>query len=119
MGNLLLVGGCVPSLSSRFLLLRLRPGERGRKTVAKLRERVEAHYEVQDVNMGEVCTWPEHSDRCRHRLLSVVPIVSIRVEGGCYAARCLLCGTTGPVRGNGEAARLVLLEQMVREEDGT
>ena len=41
---------------------------------------------------------------CGHRLLSVVPIVSIRVEGG-YAARCLLCGTTGPVRGSGEAAR--------------
>jgi hypothetical protein len=41
--------------------------------------------------------------------------VSIRVEGG-YAARCLLCGTTGPVRGRGGAARLVLLEQMVRDE---
>jgi hypothetical protein len=52
---------------------------------------------------------------CRHTLLSVVPIVSLRVEGG-YAARCLLCGTTGPVKGNGEAARLVLLEQMVRDE---
>jgi hypothetical protein len=84
--------------------------------VAKVTERVQAHYEVQDVNMGEDCTWPEHSeDRCRHRLLSVVPIVSIRVEGGCYAARCLLCGTTGPVRGNAEAARLVLLEQMVHD----
>jgi hypothetical protein len=60
---------------------------------------------------------PEHSeDRCRHRLLSVVPVVSIRVEGG-YVGRCLLCGTTGPVRGNGEAARrMVLLEQMVRDE---
>jgi hypothetical protein len=52
---------------------------------------------------------------CGHKLLSVVPIVSIRVEGG-YAARCLLCGTTGPVRGSGEAARLVLLEQTVRDE---
>ena len=61
---------------------------------------------------------PEHSeDRgCGHRLLSVVPVVSIRVEGG-YAARCLLCGTTGPVRGSGGAARLVLLEQMVRDEE--
>jgi hypothetical protein len=60
---------------------------------------------------------PEHSeDRCcGHRLLSVIPVVSIRVEGG-YAARCLLCGTTGPVRGSGGAARLVLLEQMVRDE---
>jgi hypothetical protein len=60
---------------------------------------------------------PEHSeDRCRHRLLSMVPIVSMRVEGGC-AARCLLCGETGPVRGSGEAARGVLLEQMVRDEE--
>ena len=53
---------------------------------------------------------PQHSqDRCRHRLLSVAPVVAIRVEGG-YSARCLLCGTTGPVRGNGEDARRVLLE---------
>ena len=57
---------------------------------------------------------PEHSDRCcEHKLLSVVPIVSIRAEGG-YAARCLLCDTTRPVRGNGEAARDMLLKQMVR-----
>jgi hypothetical protein len=54
-------------------------------------------------------------DRCGHRLLSVVPIVSMRVEGG-YAARCLLCRTTGPVRGTGEAARGVLLEQRVNDE---
>ena len=60
---------------------------------------------------------PEHSDdhQCGHRLLSVVPIVSMRVEGG-YAGRCLLCGTTGPVRGDGEAARGVLLDQMVSDE---
>lgn len=59
---------------------------------------------------------PQHSDRCcEHKLLSVVPVVSIRVEGG-YVGRCLLCGTTGPVRGNGEDARLVLLEQIVRDE---
>ena len=58
----------------------------------------------------------EHSDdRCGHRLLSVVPIVSMRVEGG-YAGRCLLCGTTGPVRGDGEAARGELLDQMVSDE---
>ncbi len=44
---------------------------------------------------------------CEHKLLSVVPIVSIRVEGG-YAACCLLCGTTGPVRGSGENARSCL-----------
>ena len=61
---------------------------------------------------------PEHyySDQCGHRLLSVVPIVSIRIEGG-YAARCLLCGTTGSVRGDGEAARVVLLKQMGSEEE--
>jgi hypothetical protein len=59
---------------------------------------------------------PENSDRCGHRLLSVVPIASIRVEGG-YADRCLLCGTTGPVRGDGEAARVVLLKQMGSEEE--
>jgi hypothetical protein len=60
---------------------------------------------------------PKHlEDRCcRHRLLSVVPVVAIRVEGG-YAARCLLCGTSGSVRGNGGVARLVLLEQMVCDE---
>jgi hypothetical protein len=51
----------------------------------------------------------EHSERCRHRLLGVVPIVCMRVEGG-YAARCLLCDTTGAVRGNAEAARGVLLD---------
>ncbi len=58
---------------------------------------------------------PKHSDRCAHRLLSVVPVLSVRVEGG-YAGRCLLCGTTGPVRSNGEDARHVLLEQMVGDE---
>ena len=60
---------------------------------------------------------PQHSkDRCRHKLLTVVAVVSIRVEGG-YVGRCLLCGTNGAVRGNGEAARLVLLEQMVPDEE--
>ena len=54
----------------------------------------------------------EHSEeRCRHRLLSVVAVVSLRVEGG-YVGRCLLCGTTGAVRADGEAARGVLLEQI-------
>ena len=57
-----------------------------------------------------------HSVRCcRHKLLSVVPVVSIRVEAG-YLGRCLLCGTTGRVTGNGEDARRVLLEKMVRDE---
>jgi hypothetical protein len=46
----------------------------------------------------------EQARRCGHRLLSVVPLVSIRVEGG-YRGRCLLCGTNGPIRGNAEAAR--------------
>ena len=69
-------------------------------------------------NNDESCvSRPEHSDDrcCGHRLLSVVPIVSMRVEGG-YAGRCLLCGTTGPVRGDGEAARGVLLDRMVSDE---
>jgi hypothetical protein len=56
----------------------------------------------------------EHSEeRCRHRLLSVVPIVSVVVEGG-YAGRCILCGVVGPVRGNGRTARVALLEQEMR-----
>jgi len=46
---------------------------------------------------------------CEHRLLSVVPIVSLRVEGG-YAVRCLLCGTIGPVRSSEQDARGMLLE---------
>jgi hypothetical protein len=50
--------------------------------------------------------------KCGHRLLSVVPIVSVRVEGG-YAARCLLCGMTGPVRRSEQAARGVLSEEQV------
>ena len=52
-----------------------------------------------------------HPDRCGHRLIGVVPVVSIRVEEGGYAGRCLLCGTIGPVRGNEEDARRVLLEK--------
>jgi hypothetical protein len=48
---------------------------------------------------------------CEHRLLSVDPIVSLRVEGG-YVGRCLLCGTTGPVRSSERAARGVLSEQL-------
>jgi hypothetical protein len=58
----------------------------------------------------------EHSERCRHRLLSVVPVVSIRVEGG-YKSRCLLCGTIGPTRSNSEAVRGVLLDQLVGAEE--
>jgi hypothetical protein len=111
-------------------------GERERGSVAKVVECVEAHYEVLDVEMGKVYRWhpqqsvvvececgeelsltaSQHSDGCcGHKLLSVVPVVSMRVEGG-YVGRCLLCGTTGPIRGNGVDARRVLLEQMVRDE---
>ena len=53
-------------------------------------------------------------NRCEHRLLSVDPIVAIKVEGG-YTARCLLCGTTGPIRGKEEAARGVLLEKLLHD----
>jgi hypothetical protein len=52
---------------------------------------------------------PELSDRCRHRLLGVVPIVPIGVEDG-YAARCLLCGTLGPAMTTTVSAREVLLD---------
>jgi hypothetical protein len=73
----------------------------------------EYDYEVRDYE-GRAPR-PQQTDRCGHRLLSVVPVVSIRVEEG-YVGRCLLCGTTGPVRDDGEAARLVLFEQMIRAE---
>lgn len=53
---------------------------------------------------------------CEHRLLSVEPIVSLRVEGG-YAARCLLCTTTGPVMSSEEAARDMLWKQLVGDEE--
>jgi hypothetical protein len=55
-------------------------------------------------------------DRCKHKLMSIVPVVPVRVEGG-YASRCLLCGTVGPVRGNGQAARRALLERGTRNEE--
>ena len=57
----------------------------------------------------------EQVRRCRHRLLSVVPVVSIRVEGG-YRGRCLLCGTNGLIRGNSEAGRVVLLNRVLGNE---
>jgi hypothetical protein len=60
---------------------------------------------------------PQHSERrCKHELLSVVTVVSILVEGG-YVGRCLLCGRSGPVRGEAEAARGVLLEQRVGNKE--
>jgi hypothetical protein len=58
----------------------------------------------------------EHSGRCKHRLIDIVPIVSVRVEGG-YKSRCLLCGTIGPTRSNSQAARGVLLDQLVGAEE--
>jgi hypothetical protein len=123
--------------------------------VAKVIERIEAHYETQDMEMGKVYRWcpervvvecncgkratlstssvptcsrcgedhadivgevleeepalsPEPSDRCKHRLMGIVPIVAVRVEGG-YASRCLLCGALGPVMRNGETSRRLLL----------
>src|SRR5215207_198285 len=40
----------------------LQPGVRKRSTVAKVIERIEAHYEVQDVEMGKVYRWcPERA----------------------------------------------------------
>jgi hypothetical protein len=48
---------------------------------------------------------PAPSERCGH----VAPMVIDRVEGG-YAARCLRCGTIGPVRENSAEARRALLE---------
>jgi hypothetical protein len=37
------------------------PGERERRTVAKVIERLDAHYEVQDVEMGKVYKWRPES----------------------------------------------------------
>jgi hypothetical protein len=59
---------------------------------------------------------PKTLDGCGHRLLSVVPVVSVRVGGG-YVGRCLLCRTTGPVRSSEEAARDVVLEQVILNEE--
>ena len=50
-------------------------------------------------------------EQCRHRLLSVEAVVTVRVEGG-YMGQCLLCGASGSVRAHGEAARKALLEQL-------
>jgi hypothetical protein len=48
---------------------------------------------------------PIPPERCGH----VAPMVFERAEGG-YTARCLRCGTTGPVRGTSGEARQALLE---------
>jgi len=48
---------------------------------------------------------PVPPERCGH----VAPMVIDRVEAG-YAARCLRCGTVGPVRETSAEARPALLE---------
>ena len=48
---------------------------------------------------------PVPPERCGH----VAPMIIDRAEGG-YAARCLRCGTTGPVRETSAEARRALLE---------
>ena len=131
--------------------------------MAKVIERIEAHYETQDAEMGKVYRWcpesvvvecncgkratfstssvsacsrcgedhvdivgevleedpaflsPEPSDRCQHRLMGIVPIVAVRVEGG-YVSRCLLCGAVGPVMGNVEHSRRLLLNGYHHEQ---
>jgi hypothetical protein len=50
------------------------------------------------------------NNRCKHRLVGIVPIVAVRVKDG-YVSRCLLCDVVGPLRENGESARLALLEE--------
>lgn len=47
---------------------------------------------------------PVPPDRCGH----VAPMVIDRAEGG-YVARCLRCGTIGPVKGTSTEARQALL----------
>ena len=80
-------------------------------------QRVPALASTSEQHDGYRVSRPQRLDRCcGHKLLSVVPVVSMRVEVGGYVGRCLLCGTTGPVRDNGEDARRVLLEQMVCDE---
>ncbi len=48
---------------------------------------------------------PVPPEQCGH----VAPMVMERAEGG-YAARCLRCGTVGPVRATPTEARQALLE---------
>ena len=57
---------------------------------------------------------PPH--RCKHKLMGIVPIVSVWVQGG-YTSRCLICGAVGPIRGGTETARRALLEKGTRNED--
>jgi hypothetical protein len=49
---------------------------------------------------------PIPPERCGH----VAPMVNEPVNGG-YAARCMRCGTVGPVRASSGEARRALLEQ--------
>jgi hypothetical protein len=54
----------------------------------------------------------EPSDRCKHTLVSITAIVPVWVEGG-LESRCLLCGAVGPVAGNVEDSRRMLLDGRV------
>ena len=56
-----------------------------------------------DVQMSMTPTLPE---RCGH----VAPMALERLDGG-YVARCLRCGTVGPVRDTFTQARRALLAQ--------
>jgi hypothetical protein len=57
---------------------------------------------------GYPASGPEPSDQCKHRIIGIVPIVAVRVEGG-TSSRCLLCGAVGPVMRNGEDSQRVLI----------
>jgi hypothetical protein len=60
----------------------------------------------------EACGMKEPSDRCKHALVGITPTVPVQVEGG-YESRCLLCGAVGPVAGNVEDSRRMLLDGRV------
>lgn len=69
--------------------------------------RLSVTFRVQDDYVYEgmrMSLTPVSPDRCGH----VAPMVIDRVDGG-YAARCLRCGTTGPVKGTSTEACLALL----------
>lgn len=53
--------------------------------------------------------------RCRHRFAGIDATVTKNLGNG-YTARCLLCDTTGPVRTNGDTARLAMLDTPTRGE---
>jgi hypothetical protein len=51
----------------------------------------------------------EPSYRCERTLVGITPIVAVRVED-VHESRCLLCGALGPVAGNVEDSRRMLLD---------